>query len=60
MKKNVLITLIVFFTLISCQKNAIKNVSFDDDFVAKNLIGVQCDFPENSRNGVYLVHRPNT
>ncbi|HPF52514.1 MAG TPA: alpha-L-fucosidase [Draconibacterium sp.] len=53
MKKNVLIIFFISFALISCQKDEIKNISFDDDFVAKKLVGVQCDFPENSVNVEY-------
>ncbi len=54
MKKiSLYLTGIILFILISCQKNEIKNMSFDDDFIAKNLISVQCDFPENSENPEY-------
>lgn len=53
MKKFSLYVTGIFFTLISCQKNEIKNISFDDEFIAKNLISVQCDFPENSENQEY-------
>lgn len=53
MKKFCLYLTGIFFTLISCQKSEIKNISFDDEFIAKNLIEVQCDFPENSENQEY-------
>jgi hypothetical protein len=55
MKKNVLIPLAIFFSLISCQKDKIRirNASFEGDFIAKNLISVSCDFPENSEKQEY-------
>ena len=53
MKENAILLTFIFFTLISCQKDKIRNVTFEGDFVAKNLISTSCDFPENSEKPEY-------
>jgi hypothetical protein len=53
MKKYSFLLACIFFTLISCQKDKIRNVTFEGDFIAKNLISTSCDFPENSEKPEY-------
>jgi hypothetical protein len=53
MKKYSFLLACIFFTLISCQKDKIRNVTFEGDFVAKNLISTHCDFPENIEKPEY-------
>ena len=53
MKKIAILLTCIFFTLISCQKDKITNVTFEGDFIAKNLISTSCDFPEKVEKPEY-------
>jgi hypothetical protein len=53
MKKIVLYFLNISFFLISCESAYIKNISFEGDLIAKNVLAVECEFPENSDNIEY-------
>jgi len=53
MKKIVFYISIISILLVACQSKSIKNISFKGDLIAKNILTVQCEFPENSNNVEY-------
>lgn len=48
MKKVTFFLSVISFFLVSCQSESIKNISFEGELVAKDVLAVQCEFPENS------------
>ncbi len=53
MKKLNFFLTFIFFSLIACQKNEIKNVTLEGELYAKNLVGVRCDLPDHVEKTEY-------
>lgn len=53
MKKHNFYLILILYLLASCQNPEIQNVSLEGELNAKNIISVQCDFPDNNENMSY-------
>jgi len=53
MKKVSLLLTCIFFLIISCQKNQIKNLKFEGDLYAKNVLAFRVDLPDHAENIEY-------
>jgi hypothetical protein len=53
MKKDIFLLTTILGLLFSCQTSKIKSISFEGELIAKNILAVQYDFPEDLEEAEY-------